>query len=310
VARQTSTRGFTLIELIIGLLLGTIILSAAITFLITHMRSLEGADIRENVARNDRYIGALLRRDLQLTGIDITSRTEFATVGVWPGTVGDTLFLLYVPFVPEPAPSHDVEPTEDEPAEGEGTCGPRCMEVLYDDTKPIEIEGGDLARLEVEGVRRLIMVTDVVVDGIELEISFTDTDTLLRQPAGLKDLQVEVPGTLIQKLAVVMYYIDDEGRLIRAQRLNPDGTPDGDVVAFGVEDFDAALIFADGDTLEIANPYDSDTSNDYDDIVGVQVRVTVTAERADPRVNNGLLLKKTTEWRISPRNLRYQKNRV
>ncbi len=309
-ARQTSTRGFTLIELIIGLLLGTIILSAAITFLITHMRSLEGADIRENVARNDRYIGALLRRDLQLTGIDITSRTEFATVGVWPGTVGDTLFLLYVPFVPEPAPSHDVEPTEDEPAEGEGTCGPRCMEVLYDDTKPIEIEGGDLARLEVEGVRRLIMVTDVVVDGIELEISFTDTDTLLRQPAGLKDLQVEVPGTLIQKLAVVMYYIDDEGRLIRAQRLNPDGTPDGDVVAFGVEDFDAALIFADGDTLEIANPYDSDTSNDYDDIVGVQVRVTVTAERADPRVNNGLLLKKTTEWRISPRNLRYQKNRV
>ncbi len=69
------------------------------------------------------------------------------------------------------------------------------------------------------------------------------------------------------------------------------------------------LVFADGDTLTQANAVDSDDSNDYDDIVGVRVRVTVMADRTDPRVNGGQLLKRTYEWQMSPRNLRYEKNR-
>ena len=86
--------GFTMIEMIIALLLGVIILSAAITFLITHLRMLEGSDIRENVERNGRYIGVLLRRDIQAAGIDIESTTNFGTVAVWPGAPNDTLMLI------------------------------------------------------------------------------------------------------------------------------------------------------------------------------------------------------------------------
>ncbi len=310
-ARRQRVRGFTLIELMVGLLLGTIVISAAISFLITHMRSLEGSDIRENVVRNDRYIGALLRHDVQMAGIDIESSTEFGTVGAWPGSSGDTLFVLYVPYEPNPAPIHDIDPTEAQPPAGEGTCGERCIEVLFDTSEPIELEEGDLARLEVNGVRRLILANDVTVDSDELEVTFTAADTLLRQPAGLTgNLQVEIPGTFIQKLHSIIYYLDDQDRLIRAERLNMDGTPDGDIVAYGVDEFEVSVIFEDGDELERPNPYDSDNSNDYDDVITVKVRVTMRAERTDPRVNGGELLTKTSVWYISPRNLRYEKNRI
>lgn len=304
-------RGFTLIELMVGLLLGTVIITAAISFLITHMRSLEGSDIRENVVRNDRYVGALLRHDLQMAGIDIESSTEFGTVGAWPGLSGDTLFVLYVPYEPEPAPIHDIDPTQFQPPAGEGTCGERCIDVLYNMSEPVELREGDLARLEVNGVRRLIVVNDVTVNGFALQVSFTAADTLLRQPAGLTgNLQVEVPGTFIQRLHATMFYVDGQDRLIRADRLNMDGTPDGEIVAYGVDEFEITVVFEDGDELQRPNPYDSDYSNDYDDVIAVKVRVTVRAERTDPRVNGGELLTKTSVWYVSPRNLRYEKNRI
>ncbi len=306
--------GFTMIEMIIALLLGVIILSAAITFLITHLRMLEGSDIRENVERNGRYIGVLLRRDIQAAGIDIESTTNFGTVAVWPGAPNDTLMLIFVPYLPAPAPIHDIDSAlVTEPPLGEGDCSPfeRCLTVLKDEAEPIDLATNDLARLQVQGTRRMIILESTnEVSPSQVEVVFTAADTLLRQPAGLNDLQVDLNGTFIQKLMPLIYYVDDQERLIRAQRLNPDGSPDGDIVAFGVEEFEVSLVFADGDELSEANPYDSDDSNDYDDIVGVKVRVTVKADRVDPRVNNGELLKRTHEWQMSPRNLRYEKNRI
>jgi prepilin-type N-terminal cleavage/methylation domain-containing protein len=310
-AGRQAVQGFTLIELIVGLLLGTIVISAAIGFLITHMRSLEGNDIRENVARNNRYIGALLRHDVQMAGVDIHSSTEFGTVGSWPGATDDTLFVLYVPYEPNMAPLHDIDPTESQPPPGEGTCGPFCIEVLFDPSEPVELREGDLARLEVDGERRLILISDVEVDGFALDVTFTSADTLLHQPAGLVDnLQLELWGTYIQKLKPIIFWVDDQDRLLRADHLNMDGTPAGEIVAYGVEDFEVSVIFEDGDELSRPNPYDADNSNDYDDIVTVKVRATLRAERVDPRVNGGELLTKTSVWHISPRNLRYEKNRL
>lgn len=311
---RLAARGFTVIELIIALLLGVVILSAAITFLITHLRTLEGSDIRENVDRNGRYIGVLLRRDIQAAGIDIESTTTFGTVAVWSAAPKDTVMLLYVPYIPESAPIHTIDSLVSvTPPEGEGTCAPveRCLSVLNPESEPFDIEPGDLARMQVQGERRLILVTDTEENGCcAYDVTFTAADTLLHQPAGFIDLQVQLNSTYMQRLMPLIYYVDSEDRLIRAQALNSDGSPKGDVVAHGVEEFDASLVFADGDTLEVANPHDSDDSNDYDDIVGVRLRVTVKADRADPRVNNGELLKRTYEWQMSPRNLRYEKNRL
>ena len=92
--------------------------------------------------------------------------------------------------------------------------------------------------------------------------------------------------------------------------MNTTGRPNGDILAYGVEEFDVKLIFQDGDELERADPKDSDDSNDYDDIVAVRVRAVLVADRTDVRVNQGKLLRSTHEWVISPRNLRYEKNRI
>jgi prepilin-type N-terminal cleavage/methylation domain-containing protein len=306
-------RGFSLIELIVALTLGVIVLGAAIGYLLREMRSLAGGEIRQSVSRNGRYIGISLRHDIQKAGIDIESTTVFGTVKSWPGDDGDTLVILYVPYQPEPAPVHPLVPPvgSDDPLTGDGTCGSRCLDLLRGPSSPLEIEPGDLARLQVRATRRLILIEDVddATDST-FEATFTEAPLILRQEAGLSgSLQLTRSGTFVQKLVPIIYYVDGQQQLRRAVRLDLDGSPEGDILAYGVERFEVKLVFADGEELDQANPADTDDSNDYDDIVAVRVSVTVVADRADPRVNRGELVSRDYEWTISPRNLRYQRNR-
>jgi len=302
-----------MMEILIALVMGTFVLAAAISFMLTQMRTLEGSEIRDDVARNARYISISLRRDVQTAGVDITSTTQFGTLAVWTGSPGDTLIMLHVPYLQDPAPPHDIAPPTgtNNPLDPGGTCGERCIDVLKNPATPLDLQIGDLARLQVAEERRLIIVADISeTSDTTVAITWTEADTLLRQPAGLVGgLRLDRYGTYVQKLQPIIYYLDEDHQLIRAVRLNLDGTPDGWVLAFDVEQFDATLIFADSLELEEANPYDANNDNDYDDIVGVRIKAIVTADRVDPRVNHGQLIRKSFEWQISPRNLRYEKNR-
>ncbi|UCC71809.1 MAG: prepilin-type N-terminal cleavage/methylation domain-containing protein [Gemmatimonadota bacterium] len=306
-------RGFSLVELIIALTLGVIVLGAAMGYLFREMRTLAGSEIRQSLGRNGRYIGVSLRHDIQKAGIEIESANDFGTVKTWPGDYGDTLVILYVPYQPSPAPLHPLVPPpgSDDPLTGNGTCGSRCLDLLKGPLATLELGGRDLARLQVGTARRLILIEDLV-DAADstFQVTFTDADLILRQTAGLSGgLQLTRSGTFVQKLTPIVYYVDAEQQLHRAVRMNLNGSPDGHILAYGVERFDVKLVFFDGDELDQANPTDSDDSNDYDDIVAVRVSVTVVADRADPRVRGGELLKRDYEWTISPRNLRYQRNR-
>ena len=306
--------GFTLAELLIAMTVGTIVLSAAIGFLLAQMRTLGGGDIREDLSRNSRYVGVSLRHDLQAAGIEISSSNTFGTVAAFPGTSGDTLLVLHVPYVPSPAPPHDLDPPvgTDNPLAAGGTCGTNCVDVLIDANQPLELGLGDLARLQVGATRRLILIEDIsTTNDTSVALSFTAHDTILRQPAGLTGgLRLDRYSTYVQKLQPTLYYLDDQQRLMRAVGLNSSGAPAGEVLAYGVELFDVSLLFEDGDELDQADPDDSDNSNDYDDIVAVKVRATFVADRTDPRVNQGKLLRALHQWVVSPRNLRYEKNKL
>lgn len=306
--------GFTLIEALIAMIIGVLVLGAAMAFLITQMRTLEGSDLREDLARNGRYIGISLRHDVQAAGIGIASTPTFGTVAAYPGASGDTLVILHVPYVPEPAPPHDIDPPAgtDNPLPAGGTCAANCIDLVKEADRPLEIAGGDLARLQVGATRRLILVSDVTTtNDTSFALTFSAHDTLLHQPAGLSGgLLLDRYSTFVQKLRPIIYYLDDEQRLWRAAGLQPNGAPDGELLAYGVEAFDVKLRFADGDLLDRADPYDTDATNDYDDIVSVVVQATVVADRVDPRVNQGKLLRRSYGWAISPRNLRYEKNRT
>ncbi len=306
--------GFTLVEAIVATVLSVVVLSAAVGFLMTQLRTLGGGDVREDMSRNARYIGVSLRHDVQAAGIEIASTSELGTVAAYPGTHGDTLAILHVPYSPFDAPPHAIDPPAgtDNPLPPGGTCGASCVDVVKDATAPLELSVGDLARLQVAGTRRLIMVENIsVTNDTSIAITFAAHDTILRQPAGLTGgLRLDRFGTYVQRLRPIIYYLDDQQRLWRAVQLNMNGSPAGDVLAWGVEAFDVKLIFEDGDELDQADPHDTDITNDYDDIVAVRVRATLVADRVDPRVNQGKLLRNSYEWVISPRNLRYEKNRT
>lgn len=305
--------GFTFVELIVALSLGAIVLAGAIGYMIREMRTLAGNDIRQGLARNGRYVGVSLRHDLQKAGIEITSTTDFGTINVWPGTEGDTLVILHVPYMPEIAPPHPLQPPlgSDNPLPAGGTCGPLCIEIVKD-TTPLELAVGDLARMQILETRRLLLMEDVnTTSDTSVELSFTEASQILRQPAGFTGgVLLDRFGTYVQEVSPIIYYLDDEEQLHRAFRLNLNGSPDGHILAYGVEEFDVKLVFADDDELDRADPTDADDSNDYDDIVALRIRVTLKADRIDPRVNQGQLLRKSYEWTISPRNLRYEKQRL
>ena len=83
--RSNEASGFTVIELIIALTLGTIVIAAAIRYVITEFRVLTANEIREEVTRNGRYMAVSLRRDLQRAGVGIETTKTFGTVDTWPG---------------------------------------------------------------------------------------------------------------------------------------------------------------------------------------------------------------------------------
>jgi prepilin-type N-terminal cleavage/methylation domain-containing protein len=312
-SRRAARAGFTLIELLIALTLGTIVVGAAVNYLIRELRTLQSNEVRDVVTRTGRYVGISLRHDLQRAGIGIETTTSFGTVNVWPGAIGDTLVVLNVPYLPELAPPHTIVPPPgtDNPLLPGTTCGPQCMEVVRKPDVPFDLEIGELARLQVPGERRLVLIlgTNLVSD-TSAELEFTDASMILRRPAGMEGLSVDRFATYVQELEATVYYLDEGDRLMRAVALNLDGSPQGQVLAYGIEEFDVKLVFADGDVLEGANSIDADDSNDYDDVVAVRIRITAKADRVHPLVNNGELLRKTFEWMVAPRNLRYEKDRL
>ncbi|NNG15598.1 MAG: hypothetical protein HKM89_03885, partial [Gemmatimonadales bacterium] len=68
-------------------------------------------------------------------------------------------------------------------------------------------------------------------------------------------------------------------------------------------------IFQDGDELDGADPTDGDATNDFDDILGVRINAVVAAARLNRHVNAGALYTRSYDWRFTPRNLMYERNR-
>lgn len=306
---RSSRRGFTLIELLVALTLGGFVLAAAVAYMIRELRTLTGSEIRQSLARNTRYVGITLQHDVQKAGLGIPSTSEMGSVAVWPGSVGDTLVVLYVPYEPQIAPVHRIVPPlgSTNPLPPGGTCGTTCIEVTKDAAVPLDLGAGDLVRIASPESWRLGLVEEIAeTSNTSVAVTLADTPFLLRQPAGLGGgLQLDRFESFVQKIELVGFYLDGEEQLYRAHRVSSGGALVGDILAYDVEQFDATLVFADGDSAEQANSLDADATNDPDDIVAVRIRVTIKADRVDPRVNRGEPLRRSHEWTVSPRNLLY-----
>ena len=299
-----ANRGFTLVELLISLVAGLVVLTASMSFAVTTMRSVGGNEIREDVQRNARFIALSLERDVQFTGVGIASLPWWGSLAVY----NDTIAILSVPFDPDEALIHDLIPGAgaSDPMPSGGTCGPRCLDLEMIDGQ-YDLKAGDLARLQIQGERRLIIVQSVSGD---FKLNFTSHAALFGYPAGLTGgVRLTSSGTIVQELSHVLYYVNDKEQLMRSEYFDGTGVAQEAILADGVISWEVTLVFTDGDEADAANPNDTDGTNDYDDIVSVRILATLAADDPDPRVNQGVLYTRDYEWMFAPRNLTYERNR-
>jgi len=300
--RVRGHRGFTLLELILALTIGLVVLTTATAVAASTWQSIRGVGIRDNVTRYSRYIAVTLQRDVQETGVDLASSVDFGSLAVW----NDTIAILRVPYEPTAPGQYPLSPANFPT----GVCGVTCVDIETGGAAP-QLAVGDLARIEVSNVRRLIYVTAVnQVNGV-YRIDFADTPTLLNHAGGIGGLAITTPASaLVQRLGVVVYWRAN-GQLFRATRLNPDLTLRGEVLATGVQALTGRLVFTDGtEAAQADNGSDGNANNDYDDIAALRVTATLQGDRTDPRVNGGLPVRRQLQWWFAPRNLVYERNRT
>ena len=306
-ATRLDRRGFTLVELLLAALIGLIALLATTGFVIRSLRSQTGSEMRDDISRNSRYVSTSLSRDLANAGVALESTPTFGSVAVH----GDTLSMLTVPYEPDEAPAYRLAGTQITP--GEGTCGTLCIAIAADSAGvPFHLKAGDLARLQVSTIRRLILITRVTPVGTDtLQVQFTSADSILGRPAGLGgSLAIDPSGTFVQKLMPVVYWAEGNN-LMRAERLDPStGRLDGDVMADGLEALQLTLFFEDGHEAAFASGTDLDLTNDYNQIVSVRVRPQFRSARVSQHVNAGQPVTRHYDWRVTPRNLMYERNRT
>ncbi len=310
--QHTSSRsGFTLIELLVSMVLGVIILAVSANFATATLRSSRGIDMRDGLNRDARFVGLAVSRDIQDAGVAFESTQVFGSVA----SRGDTVVAISVPFMPNEAETYSMVVPADttDPLPPGGTCGATCIDVVDPNTVPFQLSPGDVALLQVQNERRLIVLTAVTAPSAGVRrLTFSNADTLFVYPAGLSGgLRLTRNGVAVQRLSVTAWYQNNiNNTLIRADGFLPDGTLRTSITARGVDVFATRLQFTNGVERTEANGFDADTTNDYDRIVSVIVRARMQVERLDRSVNGGAPLFRDYEWRITPRNLIFERNRV
>jgi prepilin-type N-terminal cleavage/methylation domain-containing protein len=292
--------GFTLLEMILALTIGLVVLGAAMSLTAGTWRSVRGVSLRDGVTRNTRYMGVTLQRDVQETGVDLSSAPDFGSLA----TFGDTIAILRVPYSPAVAPQYALSTANF----ANGVCGASCLEIQSAGAPLLVV--GDVARVQISNTRRLIYITSIAAVAGGYRINFNNTARLLHHAAGIGGVAIAAAGTFVQKIGVVVYYRSGT-QLMRATALGATLVPQGEMIATGVQAWQARLVFTDGNAVAQADSgSDANTVNDYDDIAALRVQATIQGDRTDPRVNGGLPVTKQLQWWFAPRNLIYERNRA
>ena len=299
--------GFTLVEVLIALVIGLLVIGAAMQFAVNTVRTVTATELREGVARNSRFVAMSLERDFQATGVGIESTIAYGSIQVR----NDTVVVLSVPFDTTMSQPYDLipPPLATNPLPAGGTCGATCLDLMKAADSTFDIQLGDIARLQVGGERRLIHAQSMTESDTSVQLTFTNLPEILLHPASLSGgLLLDPFTTFAQKVQPIAYWVES-GNLLRATRIKDDGSLDGDIVAERIQSWEVTLIFQDGDELDSADPSDGDATNDFDDILGVRIRAVVSADRVNRHVNAGTLYTRSYDWRFTPRNLMYERNR-
>ena len=357
---SASRDGFTLIELLISVVLSVVVMGASLSFALAVFRGTEGNRLREEVYRSARFIGMALGRDIQTTGVGIKgpetpSTWCRATSPVCRSTPsGGVRYVEHVQRHASRAPRpmgadsrfsvHDRSAERhQQPARPRGDVrtrrslrrrfspsyklriveeGTSCIHFNKGPDDTFDLVPGDIARLQINAERRVILVTDVEAHqpgnsnarpGSSRATRWRSLSPPLPRSCATRPVSraaccwiaSALPCRSFSRSSITLSH----EILYRAERLTPTGDLIGSPLAYGVKSWSANMIFLDLDEATEANPGDSDPTNDFDDILGTRIIATLGTNRPDIRVAGGGAFTRTYEWKLFPRNLMYERNR-
>ena len=214
--------GFTLVEVLIALVIGLLVIGAAMQFAVNTVRTVTATELREGVARNSRFVAMSLERDFQATGVGIESTIAYGSIQVR----NDTVVVLSVPFDTTMSQPYDLipPPLATNPLPAGGTCGATCLDLMKAADSTFDIQLGDIARLQVGGERRLIHAQSMTESDTSVQLTFTNLPEIVLHPASLSGgLLLDPFTTFAQKVQPIAYWVES-GNLLRATRIKDDGS--------------------------------------------------------------------------------------
>ena len=311
-AAAEARRGFTIIELLIVLVMGSVLVGASLELLDRQRRSARTETLRVDLQQNARFAIDMLTRELQEAGQSLDATADFGPVAVIDGSSSepDSLFILYAeadtPVHTLQAPGNVVNTL---------TLTTTCADTVSD------IAVGNMIYVANGGLRGVARVDSAIrsSNGKACDASnptmvtgaLTVTYSLLDNQRHGWVFKGNAAGAAAMRAAPVVYFVDrsdaSNPRLMRATEYT-NGAWVGVPVADNVANLQVTLAFRDGSTGLVADATDGNSENDYDDINTVQVDLSVAARRTDKDLNKGQLVTRTYSLSVTPRNQIYTRN--
>jgi hypothetical protein len=285
------SKGFSLVEMLIGLTITMLVVGAFINLFINQNRSYDSESLRQEMNLNGRIALDEIEREAMNAGTGLPGLFAAVQVRNAGAVLPDTITILYAPqtglnlrFAAAPLP----------------IAGANSLKLSAT---------SDIDSLEVG--EHLIIYDEVDFNIIEITGINAASETVnfvpprgVNTPAGLA--KAYDPATTIITRVSLMSITVDRSEAAHPKLVKFTGGTDLGSVAEDIENLQVTIVFADGDTASAANDLDGDTTNDALDLRAIRVNLTARSPRPDQRYQVGdHYWRQTFAAVIAPRNVIY-----
>lgn len=305
--------GFTLLELLIAMFIGVIMVAGSLGLLDLTRGSSRTERLRLEMQQNAREARDMITRDLQQAGQGMDPNSSFGVVATADGGTGqpDTLFIQYLePDTPDHAVLDPGAGMEKSRVILKVTCGDPVDDIAPDDFLYV-------ANGSARGVAHVTAVTHNVSGSCGGQPPTTQIGTATLDVSVVDGeahgwvLHGNAAGGVALRVRAVAYFLDtgNAGSPYLARSTSYQGgawqpVPVGDMVS----DFQAELLFADGDVADVADDGDADPTNDYDDFNTVRITFDAETRWQDKDLEGGQRYVRSYSLSVTPRNQLYTRN--
>lgn len=288
---KVKNKGFSLVELLIGMTITMIVVGAFINLIINQSNAYNDESLRQEMFLTGRIALDEIQREAMNAGTGLPGL--FSSVQIMNGSAGepDTVTFIYIPPV-----NISLELQKSPAAAAQNFF-------MTTDSDINDLVLGDHLIIWDETFFNIIELTQITVSNGK--VNFVPP-VGVNTPDGLAHAY-DPPTTHIARVAVYSITVDndtdpDHPFLTKFRGNYPLGT-----IAYDIEDLQATIIFADGDTASVANDTDADDTNDAMDLRGVLVTVTARSSRPveDYQLSADHYYRQEFTSTVSPRNIIY-----